>query len=123
MILSIWLCAAISASAFALHTFVGGPQVTPPLLRNATLTALSKWLSFYCWHITTVLLFFMAAGFGWLALNPDLPSLVFLTALSAALSVLSFVVERMGGIPPLRLPSTSLFALIAGAGVSAILLA
>jgi hypothetical protein len=113
MILFIWLAAAASALTFCVHTFVGGPRVAGPLLADRSLPFAAKWLGYYCWHVTTVMLAFFTGAFVWLAIHPDIPSLVFLCALSGALSILSATVTRRAGISPWRFPSTSLFAAIA----------
>jgi hypothetical protein len=113
MIVFIWLAAATSALTFAVHTFIGGKKVAVPLLEDRTLPLASKWLNYYCWHVTTVLLAFYTSAFIWLAMVPHLPSLVFLSALSASLSMLSAAIAQRAGIAPWRFPSTSLFATIA----------
>ncbi|WLT31863.1 hypothetical protein [Geothrix sp. PMB-07] len=109
-----WAAAAMSAVTFCVHTFVGGPRVAGPLLADTQLPRASKWLNYYCWHITTVFTFAMGLGFAHVAGHPDRPELaVFLTPLTAALSILSAAVALKGGIHPLRFPSTSLFAAVA----------
>lgn len=108
-----WAAALVSLVTFVVHTFIGGPRVAGPLLASSQLPPASKWLNYYCWHIATTLLLAMPLGFGYVALHPDRPELaVFLTVLSAALSVLSAAVALKGRIHPLRFPSTSLFLLI-----------
>jgi hypothetical protein len=72
---------------------------------------------YYCWHIVTLLLLFMSAAFGFTALNPERPDVaVFASALAGPLSVLSVAVALRAGIPPLKFPSTTLFAIIAALG-------
>lgn len=111
------LAALVSAVTFYVHTFIGGPVVARPLLASAALPPASKWLNYYTWHMATVLLAAMGAGFGWAAVRPDAHDLaLFLTILAAANSLLSAWVAWKGGINPLRFPSTSLFALIAVLG-------
>ncbi|SDM84702.1 hypothetical protein [Maricaulis salignorans] len=119
------LIAATAAAlvTFAVHTFVGGVFVARPLLADTGLPPVSKWLNYYCWHITSVLIIFIAAGFLWLSLHPGERTLLFgLSALSATLSGLSIAVGLKAAINPLRFPSTSLFALIAALGWGAFLL-
>lgn len=57
-----------------------------------------------------------AAALGWVATTADrsieVPALVFFGALSGVLSILSFAVALKGRIHPLRLPATTLFALL-----------
>lgn len=114
--------AAMSALTFFVHTFVGGIVVARPLLANTELPRASKWLNYYCWHVTTVLIAFIAAGFIWLALRPADPALlVGLSALTAVLSALSIAIALKASISPLRFPSTSLFALTSALGWTALL--
>ena len=109
----LWAAAVMSVITFAVHTFIGGPVVAKPLLENTNLPKASKWLNYYCWHITTIYTLFMGAAYAYVALHPDRPELVvFLTVLNAALSLLSAAVARKGGINPFRFPSTSLFAVV-----------
>lgn len=110
--LTIWIAALLSAVTFYVHTFVGGKRVAAPLLLDRSLPPASKWLNYYCWHVTTVLIAFLAASFAWLALYPHIPSLVFLGGLTVALSVLSAMVALKAGISPFLFPSTYLFAAI-----------
>jgi hypothetical protein len=118
----VWSAAFMSFVTFAVHAFIGGPRVAGPLLATTHLPIASKWLNYYCWHITTVLLLAMAAGYAYVALHPDRPELaVFLTALSATLSVLSAAVAIKGRINPFRFPSTSLFAIVSLLGSAGLL--
>jgi hypothetical protein len=123
MIVFTGLAAAISALTFGVHTFIGGAKVARPLLADGSLPLASKWLSYYCWHVTTVLLAFFTGAFVWLAVFPHRPSLVFLSALSACLCVLSAAIARRAGLAPWRFPSTSLFAVISLLSAAALLMA
>jgi len=114
--------AVVSFITFLVHTFIGGPRVAGPLLASSHLPIASKWLNYFCWHIATLFLLAMSFGFAYVAMHPDRPELaVFLSALSAALAVLSAAVAIKGGIHPLRFPSTSLLAAVAILGASALL--
>lgn len=114
----LWAAAMMSVVTFSVHTFIGGPRVAVPLLANSSLPKASKWLNYYCWHITTIYTFFMGGAYSYVALHPDRPELVvFLTILNIALSLLSAVVAWKGGINPFRFPSTSLFASVALLGL------
>lgn len=66
-----WLLAASGLSAFtwAVHTFVGGPEVVPPLL-SSSVPWVPRMTHFYCWHLVTITLAAMAAGFGYAAFVP-----------------------------------------------------
>lgn len=113
----VWTICLLATATFLIHTFIGGPRVAAPLLADTGLPKASKWLNYFCWHIATVLLAFMAGAFAWLALEPRPaitgPALLFFGALSLVLAGLSAGVAMRGGIHPLRFPSTSLFASMA----------
>lgn len=118
----LWAAAVMSVITFSVHTFVGGPRVAEPLLANKDLPKASKWLNYYCWHVTTVFTFSMGAAYVYVALHPDRPELVvFLTVVTAALSLLSAAVALKGNINPFRFPSTSLFAAVSVLGLAGLL--
>lgn len=107
------LAAAVAGSAFLVHTFVGQAHAVRPLLAVANLPPASRWLNFLCWHIATLLLFAMtvvlalgAAGH----MSADALWLVGLLALG--ISGLSILATRLGGIHPLRFPSTWLLGAV-----------
>jgi hypothetical protein len=56
--------------AFAVHTFVGGIYVVRPLLAVEGLTRASRWLNYYCWHMTTLTLLVMTTMFAYAAHEP-----------------------------------------------------
>ncbi len=113
----LYLGALMSVITFAVHTFIGGPVVAKPLLANKNLPTASKWLNYYCWHNTTLLLLFFASGFVYVIFSPHQIILVyFIALLASALSILSAIVAIKGKINPFRFPSTSLFASIAFIG-------
>lgn len=117
-----WTAAIMSIITFAVHTFIGGPVVAKPLLANTDLPKASKWLNYYCWHVTTIFNFSMGGAYAYVALNPErLELVVFLTIVTAALSLLSTVVALQGKINPLRFPSTSLFAAVSLLGLAGLL--
>ena len=110
----LWSAAITSIVTFAVHVFAGGVYVARPLLADQTLPKASKWLNYYCWHITSVLILFLGAAFAFSAIHPDrLELAAFAAALTLTLAALSALVALKGRIHPLRFPSTSLFALTA----------
>jgi hypothetical protein len=118
-----WAATVMSLVTFAVHTFIGGPRVAEPLLANRDLPIASKWLNYYCWHITTILTFTMGGGYAYVALNPERPELVvFLTIVTAASSLLSVAIAVKGSINPFRFPSTSLFAVVSLLGFMGLIL-
>jgi len=114
----LWAAVVLSLVTFYVHTFIGGPRVTVPLLANQDLPRASKWLNYYCWHMVTLYLFLLGGGYAYVAVHPDKPELVvFLTILNIQFAVLSVIVARKGKINPLRFPSTSLFSLLSVLGI------
>lgn len=114
----LWTAVVVSFLTFLVHTFIGGPRVTAPLLKNTSLPIASKWLSYYCWHIATIYTFFMGGAYAYVALNPNKPEIIiFLSILNTSLAILSAVVALKGGINPFRFPSTSLFASVSILGI------
>ena len=121
-VLFLWAATIMSIVTFVVHTFIGGPVVAKPLLENTNLPKVSKWLNYYTWHVTTVFTLFMAGAYAYVALNPNRPELVvFLTMVTAALSILSATVALKGNINPIRFPSTSLFASVSILGLIGLL--
>jgi hypothetical protein len=114
----LWAAAIMSIVTFAVHTFAGGPRVAAPLLADTSLPKASKWLNYYCWHVTTIYTFSMGGAYAYVALNSDKTELVvFLSILNASFSVLSAAVAKKGNINPFRFPSTSLFAAVSILGI------
>ncbi len=119
----LWAAVLMSIVTFAVHTLIGGPRVASPLLANNTLPKASKWLNYYCWHITSIYTFFMGGAYAYVALNPEkIELVVFLTILNTSFSILSAVVAMKGNIDPFRFPSTSLFASVAILGILSLVL-
>lgn len=112
--LLLWSASLTCLITFGVHLFVGGVYVARPLLADETLPRASKWLNYYCWHVTSVFILVLAGAFGYLTRMPEHRDLaIFASALVLTLAILSAIVAAMGHIHPLRFPSTSLFALAA----------
>lgn len=111
--LLLWSAAAVGVLAFCVHTFRGGRVVARPLLADRSLPLASKWLNYYCWHVATVTLLFVAFGFAVAAWSREHEALAaFGTALAIVLSILSATVAIRAKIHPLRFPSTWLLGLM-----------
>ena len=107
----LWAAAALSLITIYVHTFIGGPVVAKPLLECQEISKASKWLNYYCWHNTTILIFALAVAFAYSAYyEQGIELVVFATGLTGCLSLLSALVAIKGKINPFRFPSTSLFA-------------
>lgn len=114
----LWAATFMSVVTFAVHTFVGGPRVAAPLLADTSLPKASKWLNYYCWHVTTIYTFVMGGAYAYVAFNTEkIELVVFLSILNVSFSVLSAMVAIKGNINPFRFPSTSLFATVSMLGI------
>jgi hypothetical protein len=111
------IAAALSLLTWGLHAFMGGPEVAKPLLESE-MEPVAKYTNYYCWHLTTLMLFAMALGFAYSAAFPGGTDLaVFLTLLSASFGIWSVVLMAMSKRKLLELPQWSLFAAITAAGL------
>lgn len=105
--------AVLSLITFGVHTFVGGKYAARPLLEATDFHKASRWLNYFTWHMATVLLLVMAAGYAWAAAAPAAwPAALILTIMAALFSPLCVWVTVKGGIKPWRFPASWLFALI-----------
>lgn len=117
----VWAASLLALFTFCVHTFVGGKSVARPLLADQRLPAISKWLNYMCWHMTTIMLLWCAVALAIAAWQPQLHMLVALIAgLAGVCSVWSAAVAKMAGFHPMRLPSTYLLGGLAALCVSAL---
>ena len=80
----LYIAAALSVITLLVHIFAGGKSVAKPLLESA-LDNEAKFASYYCWHLVTIVIAFMATCFALSASN--------ITSLELAISasVLAFL--------------------------------
>ncbi|WP_120633836.1 hypothetical protein [Ruegeria sp. EL01] len=106
----IQLVTGIGAAALAaLHTFVGTPEVADPLLASA-LEARAKYLNFFCWHIVTIVLWAVAAGYLWSAIVRHSTELVvFLTIMMACIGIWGVLLPPSVGLSYVTMPQGWLF--------------
>jgi len=122
MSIFLWAAALVSGLTFVVHTFIGGKYVARPLLADTSLPIESKWLNYYCWHNTTIIIALNSGAYVWLAATPgQTPVILLLSVITATFSLLSIWTARKAGVSPLRLPSTSLFAVTSALGWAALL--
>ena len=109
--------AVLSLITFGVHTFIGGRFAAQPLLEAHDFHKASRWLNYFTWHMVTVMLLIMAAGFWFAAVEPGgFDVAVLLMIMAAAFSPLCIWVALKGGIAPWRFPASWLFLLIVAAG-------
>lgn len=112
------VAALLCLITFGVHTFVGGRYAAQPLLAAHEFDKASRWLNYFTWHMATVVLLVMAAGFAWAAFVPTARDVAgLLVVLAALFSPLCIWVALKGGIQPWRFPASWLFLLILGAGL------
>lgn len=101
--------AGLTLITWALHTFLGGPQVAGPLLRSE-LAPIEKYTSYYCWHLVTIVLLSMGLGFAWAATTPTALDLALgLTLVSAAFTAWGLGLVAYSRRSSLELPQWVLF--------------
>jgi hypothetical protein len=106
------IATALSAATWAIHTFVGGPRLTPPLLQ-APLQPVVQLTHYYCWHLVTMMLGMMALGFGYATfVASGLDVAVFVTALSLGAMAWSMALTVWKQRRVVELPQWILFASI-----------
>ena len=112
-----WIAAGVAAVGFLIHSFVGSAKVVVPFLKARDLAPPSRWLMFLCWHAVTVLLAALVGGFAWAAMSPEGGDVgLGLTALVAALALLTLYVSLRARFNPLKVPPFVLFSIMAAAG-------
>lgn len=112
---------AVSLASYALHAFGGGALMARPFYQKASAGGVPTQAFRYCWHFLSAALIAMSAGYAFLVAFPQQWALgAFLTASAACFSALSIIIARIERSPALRSPPTTLFALIAVFGATAI---
>ena len=111
------IAAIVAGVTFLIHSFVGSRYVVAPLLAIQGLPPISRWMMFFCWHMTTITLLAMTAGFAWGEWGVAPAGLgAILTGLAAAFAGLCFYVCLRSGLILWRVPAMVLFTLITAAG-------
>ena len=91
------LAAGLSALTVLIHTFLGGRKIADPLLKATDLAPVPKYVSYFCWHLVTIVLAVIAAMFAIAAIYPDSWELGWAaTFLAASFCLLGIV------LPPLK---------------------
>lgn len=110
--------AVLSALVCLLHTFAGGRAIAVPLLKAKDLHPVPKYVSYYCWHIVTIVLAVNAALFGIAGLYPDSFELAWVaTFFAASFCLLGLAVPPMKKQSYKNMPQGWLFLPISVLGV------
>ena len=91
MNLAFLTAAGLSLFTWAVHLFAGTPSIARPLMQSA-LPDVPRLTHFYCWHLVTLTLGAMVAGFGYAAVWPSGVELgVLFTVLAGLFSLWSVI--------------------------------
>jgi hypothetical protein len=114
-----WVAAAAVAMLTAcVHTFLGGREIATPLLAASDLRTIPKLTSYYCWHLVTITLFAMAAGYGWAATSGEAREIGWAcTALAWLFAGLAPLISLRAGVSLMVLPQWGLFVPMALLGL------
>lgn len=102
--------AGLSVFVFLLHTFLGGRSIAVPLLKASDLHPVPRYVTYYCWHMVTIVLAAIAVMFAVAALRSESVDLGWAaTALTAAFCALGLAVPPMNGQKYKHMPQGWLF--------------
>lgn len=105
-----FVAALLSIINLLLHFFAGGKDIARPLLEANCIPDEVKYVQYFCWHITTLSLLFLAASFGYSALYPDsLAIVIATTALSGGIAILGISMPLRVGLSYKQMPQGWLF--------------
>ena len=119
-----WHCAAgvLAALTVLIHFIAGGREIARPLLEAGDIARIPKHTNYYCWHLVTIILAAMSAGFFYAAINPQSVGLsVTWTAVAGAFVIWSLGLGLWKGLSPLQLPQWIFFVPIVILGLIGIL--
>ncbi len=121
-----WLLAAGAASFLTLlaHIFGGGKEIARPLLEARDMGRTAKYTNYFCWHIVTIALAAMAAGYFYagvafytdarLVASAPWALAALQTGLAGAFIVLNLAIIVRYRMSPLAMPQWALFGIIFG---------
>jgi len=115
-----WLIAAgiASAAVCGIHVFLGGPVIARPLLQVRGLHDVARYTNYYCWHMVTMVLAAMAAGYLIAAFRPAAVELAWASTIFAAtFAIWSIALVVWKRQKPFDLPQWLLFLIVAGLGL------
>ena len=102
--------AALSAFILLVHFFAGGDSIAKPFLENVNITDEVKFVQYFCWHIATLSILFLAVSFAYCAWNSrNVAMAVSTTAFTGSISILGIVMAPLVGISYELMPQGFLF--------------
>ena len=117
--------AALAAAVFAgltclIHTILGGRDAARPLLNSKDLQTVPKLTNYYCWHIVTIVLALMSAGYAHLSQTYETGLSWGLLIMSVLFTALSLGLVLKFRVTPLALPQWTLFAVLSLIGIAVV---
>jgi len=113
------VAAGVASALIALiHLFAGGREAARPLLAANGLPPVPKFTLYYCWHLVTIVIAGLAAGYlysGAFGGGPDVA--VAATIVAALFALWSVAMIARHKLHPLRFPQWILFIVVAGLGL------
>lgn len=111
--MNIWLglAGAVSVVTLFIHVFAGGKEIVRPLLAANDLDRIPKLTLYYCWHLVTIAIAAIAAGFlysGFFAGSREI--VIAATGGALLFAALSLLIVAHRRVKPLDLPQWILFA-------------
>lgn len=112
------VAAALSVAVCLIHTFAGGRTIAVPLLKS-DLHPVPKYVTYYCWHIVTIVLAAIAVMYAFAGMRADSLDLGWVaTALVAAFCLLGLAVPPLKKQKYSQMPQGWLFLPIAILGIT-----
>lgn len=112
------VAAALSVAVCLIHTFAGGRTIAVPLLK-ADLHPVPKYVTYYCWHIVTIVLAAIAVMYAFAGMRADSLDLGWVaTVLVAAFCLLGLAVPPLKKQKYSQMPQGWLFLPIAILGIT-----
>jgi len=119
--MNIYLVAAacLTAAVCLIHVFAGGRTIAMPLLKAADLHPVPKYVTYYCWHLVTIVLAMIAVMFALAGLREGSLDLGWAaTALVTAFCLLGLAVPPMKKQKYSQMPQGWLFLPIMVLGIA-----
>lgn len=117
--------AALAAAIFAgltclIHLVLGGRDAARPLLNSKDLQTAPKLTNYYCWHIVTIVLALMSAGYAYLSQTYETGLAWGLLLMSVLFTGLSLGLIVKFRVSPFALPQWILFAVLSLIGMAVV---
>lgn len=114
--------AAVSATCCALHVLAGGHEAVRPLMAATALEQTVRFTLYYCWHLVTIAIAWLAVAFALAAAGRGTRSAAHATALSAAFAAWDLLMIALHGLSPIEHGQWILFFAAAAAGTAGLAL-